>query len=317
VTIPLPAGQTPYVTSDQLLNGSWPTGVSFASLPPGRTTTDNQHIAAVTSIAAQATSQADAYCNQPLRCTLTSEFFHGPGDSDARVTVQVGAGMGRVVLQRLPVLMIDKVQVSPNRAFPRQWTVVPANNYVPEYPALGLYNSIAPSAGGQGGQAILVAPGYINWCSGRNGLAIQVDYTHGWPHCSLTASATAATSILTVDDCSGWAITTAAGSGASGVIYDGGNQEAFHVTASSVTAGPGTLTLSSPLQYSHGTGVMVSSFPQNIIWATALFAAAAALTRGATATTLQTAPGMGTGTKGPEELANEAEVLLHPYRRVI
>jgi hypothetical protein len=316
VSIPLPAGQTPYVTADQLLNGSWPTGVSFASLPPGRTVTDSQHYSAVSLIAAQATSQADAYCNQPLRCTLTNEFFHGPGDGDARVTVQAGSGLGRVVLQRLPVLMINSVQVSPN-TFPRQWTVVPSGYYSPEYPALGLYDSIAPSAGGQGGQAILVQQGYISWCYGRSGTAIQVNYTHGWPHCSLTAAATAGTSVLTVDDCTGWGITTAAGTGASGVIYDGGNQEAFHCSASSVTSGPGTLTLSSPLLYSHAAQIMVSSFPQNIVWATAMFAAAAALTRGATATTVQDAPGRGSGTKGPEELANEAEVLLHPYRRTI
>jgi hypothetical protein len=316
--VPLPAGQTPYVTADQLLNGMWPTGISWASLPPGRTITDEQKYAAVTSVCAEGTSECDGFCNLPLRCTATNEIFHGPGDSDLRVTVQTGSGLGRIVLQRLPVLAITNVQVAPNRVFPRQWTTVPSGYYEPEYPALGLYDSIAPSAGGQGGQAILIAPPYINWALGRNGYVIQVSYTHGWPHGSLTAPFTAGTSTISVDDCTGWGITTPAGTGAAGVIYDGatGSQEAINCNSSSVLAGPGTLTLASPLQYAHSAGVMVSSFPQDIIWAASLFASAAALTRGATSTTIQEAPGRGAGVS-TASLAGEAELKLRPYRRTI
>lgn len=314
--VPLPAGQTPYVTADQLLNGQWPTGLSWASIPPGRTVTDAQKYAAVTSICAEATAECDAYCNMPLRCTLTTETFHGPGDSDARVTVQTGSGLGRITLQRLPVLAITNVQVAPNRVFPRQWLTVPSGYYEPEYPALGLYNSVAPSAGGQGGQAILVAPSYISWCMGRNGYVINVTYYHGWPHCSLTANALQGAESISVDDCTGWGITTVAGTGAAGVIYDSGSQEAVNCSASSVTTGPGTLTLASPLASAHSAGVMVSSFPQDIIWACALFSAAAALTRGATATTIQDAPGRGAG-MSTATLAGEAELKLRPYRRTV
>jgi hypothetical protein len=313
VTIPLPPGQTPYVTADQLLNGSWPTGVSWASIPPGRTVTDAQRFAAVTTLCAEGTSEADGYCNMPLRCTATTEFFHGPGDGAARVTIQSGSGLCRIELQRLPVLAITAVQVSPN-TFPRQWTVLPAGYYAPEYPALGLYNSIAPSAGGQGGQAILIAQGYVR--PYRYGTVIQVSYTHGWPHSSLTANATGNPSQISVDDCSGWAITNAAGQGAAGVIYDGANQEAIKCTTSSALAGPGTLTLASPLVNDHPAGIMVSSFPQDIIWASALFASAAALTRGATSTTIQEAPGRGSG-MSTAALAGEAELKLKPYRRTI
>ena len=317
MAVPLPAGQTPYVTADQLLNGMWPTGISWASLPPGRTVTAEQRYAAVSSACAEGTSECDGFCNMPLRCTLTTEFFHGPGDSDARVTVQPGSGLGRIVLQRLPVLMINSVQVSPN-TFPRQWTTVPDGYYAPEYPALGLYDSIAPSAGGQGGQAILVQQGYISWALGRSGFAIMVQYTHGWPHTSLTAAATAGANTVDVDDCSGWGITTAAGTGAAGVVYDGAisGQEAIKCSSASVTAGPGTLTLASNLQYTHNAGVMVSSFPQDIIWASALFSSAAALTRGATSTTIQEAPGRGAGVS-TASLAGEAELKLRPYRRTI
>jgi hypothetical protein len=318
VTIPLPAGQTPYITSTMLTDGSWPTGVSFASIPPGRLATDAQRQAAAASLAAEATSEADSYCNQPLRCTLTTEFFHGPGDY--RVEIQTGSGLCRVILQRLPILGINSVMVSPN-TFPRQWVTVPDGYYAPEYPALGLYDSIAPSAGGQGGQAILIAQGYVNWCLGRHGFAIQVQYTHGWPHCGLTAPAEAGAEEITVDDCTGWAVTTAAGTGAAGVIYDSGGQEALKVTEASVTAGPGTLTLATALSYAHDAGVMASSFPQNIIWGTALFAASAALTRGATATTVQEAPGRGSGSGGgpasQSGLKGQAQKLLAAYRRTI
>jgi hypothetical protein len=318
MTIPLPAGQVPYVTADQLLNGTWPTGVSFASLPPGRTVTDAQRFAAVTALCAEATSEADSYCNQPLRCTLTTELFHGPGDF--RFEIQPGSGMGRIILQRLPVLMINSVQVSPN-VFPRQWQTVPEGYYEPEYPALGLYGSVAPSAGGQGGQAILISPAYVGWRLGRYGLAVLVQYTHGWPHCALTAPAAAEATEITVDDCTGWGITTLAGTGAAGVIYDSASQEPASAAASSVTAGPGTLTLAAPLQYAHEAGVMVSSFPQNIIWGTALFAASAGLTRGATATTIQEAPGRGSGSGGGDMsqpgLKAQARKMLAAYRRTI
>lgn len=314
--VPLPAGQTPYVTADQLLNGQWPTGISWASLPPGRTVTGEQKYAAVSSVCAEGTAECDAYCNMPLRCTLTTETFHGPGDGDARVTVQNGSGLGRIVLQRLPVLAITSVQVAPNAVFPRQWTTVPSGYYETEYPALGLYNSIAPSAGGQGGQAILIAPPYVNWRLGRNGFVIQPTYYHGWPHCSLTAAAESGATEISVDDCTGWGITTQAGTGAAGVVYDSGQQEAVNCDSSSVITGPGTLTLASPLTYAHNAGVMVSSFPQDIIWASALFTSAAALTRGATSTTVQEAPGRGSGVS-VASLAGEAELKLRPYRRTV
>jgi hypothetical protein len=227
----------------------------------------------------------------------------------------VGSRLLRVILQRLPVLVITGVQISPN-IFPRQWTVLPDGYYSPEYPALGLYDSIAPSAGGQGGQAILISQGYVSWRLGRYGFAVQVSYVHGWPHCSLTSSAAADAETVSVDDCTGWGVTTAAGTGAAGVAYNGGSQEGLKVTGTSVASGPGTLTLAAPLQYSHPAGVMVSSFPQNIIWGAALLSAGAALTRGATATTIQEAPGRSSGST-PQSKTDAAHKLLHPYRRTV
>ena len=104
------------------------------------------------------------------------------------MTIQVGAGNGRVILPRWPVLSITQVQVSPN-AFPRQWTTVPAGYYDVEHPVSGLYGTVAPTAsGGDGGQSILISAGYVNWCNGRNGVLLRVTYINGWPHTSLTSA---------------------------------------------------------------------------------------------------------------------------------
>jgi hypothetical protein len=95
----------------------------------------------------------------------------------------------------------------------------------------------------------------------------------------------------------------------------GGGQEGITVTAASETSGPGTLTLASPLNYAHEGGIMVSALPSTVIWATALLAGAAALTRGATATTVQTTGGKQQVTESG--LRAQARMLLNTFRRTI
>jgi hypothetical protein len=128
--------------------------------------------------------------------------------------------------------------------------------------------------------------------------------------------------VLQVDDCTGWAVTNDIGlTGARGTIYDpGGNQESLTASASTVTSGPGTLSLQSAVQYAHPVNTMFSTMPPTIQWACALYSASIALTRGATATSVHTIPGAGAGTpalRGPDSLLEEAELLLHSYKRVI
>lgn len=319
MTIFWPAGQTPYVTPDQLYSASgatqWPIGLSFGTLPDlssGYATTD-QNQAVLSMLCAQATTDAETIVNQPLRCTLTTEELEGP---QFRVTVQWHSRNGRIICDRWPVLGVTDVQVSPNAVFPRSWTPVPAGHYEPEFPVQGLYgtNTAIP---GEGGQSIIVAPGYINWDLGREGYRVKITYYAGWPHTCLTASAAAGATSITVDDCTGWAITSGNASTTAAVVYDalGGGQEPVTATKASATAGPGTLTLSAPLAYSHAAGIMVSSMPQQAIWATAMLAGAAALTRGATATTSQTISGhhasAGSG------LRKQAAELLGALRKTI
>ena len=269
-----------------------------------------------------ATSQVNGEMNFPLHAVLSTEQTQGP---DYYVTVQNSTGMGRVILSRWPVTSIVSVSVAPAAQFPRQWTSVPAGYWTPERPVIGRFNSNTAGGSGEGGQAILIAPNYINWCGGRNGVAVMVEYYYGWPHTHLTAAASAGTTTLAVGDVTAWAPFTAGEPGAEGIVYDNlGGQEAVTVTSATATngssppVGPGTLTLSAATAYAHPTvGTMVSCLPSDVIWASALFAGAEALTRGAQATVVQSVPGHGAGLTGSEALRHQACAILSRFKRTI
>lgn len=323
MTTPLPVGPlTPYITPSLLTSA--PTGISWSTIPPGKNVTAEQRYAEQLNICMRATGEADLYCNQVLRATMDTELHQGP---NFRITIQNSTGNARMILDRWPVVTITQIQVSPN-AFPRQWTTVPTGMYDVENPVMGLYGTTAPSASGEGGQAILIAPGFISWACGRNGYLAKVTFINGWPHTSLTQPVAAGATTIAVDDCTGWAITVDAGqSGATGVMYDMGSQEVVQVTAASVASGPGTLTLASALQYAHAAGVLVTTLPGAIQEAVIWFATAQALTRGATSTTIPVISGGGGGGaanpgaspnwNSPSGLVDRGRRLLVPFKRVI
>jgi hypothetical protein len=330
---PWPPGHCPYVTPDQLLSASgasqWPTGVQWGKLPDMSTGTADypQRFAVLANLCLLGTSRVEEILNQPIRATQTTEELAGP---NFRVTMQYSSGNGRFIAARWPVIQVLSMSVSPNNAWPRQFTALPAGNYEPEYPVDGLFGVGVPSAGA-GGQGILFAPGWagfpvsagFGWpggaLTGRFGFRVSCTYMSGFPHCALSASATAGTSAITVDDCTGWVLTGTNGQaiGAAGIIYDamGGGQEGIQVTAASAVTGPGTLTLASPLSFSHEPPLAVSAMPGSVIWATALLAAEAALTRGFTATTVQTTGGRQQAGRGGLEA--QAKSLINTYRRTI
>jgi hypothetical protein len=302
---------TPYITQDALQRE--PLGIAWGSLIP-RSGSPLDLANVLTDLCEQATALVDGHCNQPLRATLNTEELTGPGGN--RVGVDPNTRVATCVMRRGPVLQVTGVQVCPARAFPRAWTPVPAGNFAPASPVIGMYGTSSPADSGEGGQAVVIAPGWVTWTEGRHGTQIQVSYVNGWPHTSLTANAAAGASSVAVDDCTGWAPAATGEPGAVGVLYDAGAQEAVTVTGASAVSGPGTLTLSAPLGYSHNAGVLLTTMPGQIRWATALFAAAQALTRGATTTTIQTTTGQAAGSKGMRELAVDARSALTPFRRV-
>ena len=272
----------------------------------------------------------DGYINQVLRATVDVELFHGP---DYHVNVGPAAGGSspspywgnygfntRLTASRWPVLEVTKVQTCPNNVWPRTWTVLPTGYAEPEKPPIGIYGSIAPGGSADGGQGIIVAPGYVNWSLGRNGWAILVTYLNGYPHCSLTSAVAAGATSLPVNDTTGWAISNYYGTytGATGVIKDSGWQEAVHVTTASTTSGPGNLTISAGLGYDHAAGTLVSTIPATVEQACILFCTAEALTRGATTTTIHDIGGHAQFTGGDiNGLIVQGELMLHPYRRTI
>lgn len=238
-----------------------------------------------------------------------------------------GPKLGRFICNRWPVTQVLSVSTCPNGLFPRQYTAVPPGMYEPEIPILGVYGSNVPDpSGGDGGQAILIAPGYVNWALGRNGWRVQVRYITGWPHTCLTQAGTAGALTMAVDDICGWApVLSPQGvtQGATGLVYDslGGGQESVTCIGAvpaipGAVSGPGTLSLAAPTNYAHQPGIMVSTMPETVIWGTAMLCAADAITRGAQATTITTTGGrqqMAT----PDWLCKQAENRIRSLRRTV
>lgn len=327
MTMPVPLGLTPYISPATLTQAS--TGVDYSSIPATPNFDPQANNSELWNICQRATAMADQYCNQVLRATLDTEVMRGP---DYRVTVGPQAGgayptpywgnagsNARMIMSRWPVLAVNGIKVSPNN-FPRNWVTVPANNYEPELPPYGIFNSVAPGDDAYGGQAIIMGAGYVGWNYGRNGYVLQVSYTNGWPHTSLTTVAPAGAETISVADTTGWAVSNYEDTvtGATGVFKDGGQQEAGSVVSASTTSGPGTLTLSSPLQFTHQGGVVFSTLPGAIEQACILFGAGQALVRGATTTTIHAIGGHAQSSGADfSELNLEGEILLHPFRRSV
>lgn len=309
---------TPYVTPDMLINA--PTGVAWDIIPYPQAIqalqTEEQY-----NICVRATGLIDLYCNQPLRATVDTEQLDGP---DFRLTVQQSTGNARAILQRWPVLSVLGAAWSPAASLPRTWTQVPASACDVETPIIGLYGTSAPSSAGEGGQAVYVGNGAVNWSLGRNGFRLAVTYENGWPHSSLTQAATAPTTTLHVDDVTAF-------TGATAMIYDGSVTETIQVTSvtanttfvapitgASVAAGPGTLNLASAISNNHASGIVVSALPQSVMWATILAGTAQALESGINAITIQNVNGSQTvGGHGVEQLEIDWRKIVFPLKRTI
>lgn len=298
-----------------------PTGVPWSIIPFPKATSAQQ-LAEQTNVCFRATSIVDGYVNQVLRCTINNENISGPGNF--RVNIQNGTGNVRMLLRRWPVTQILAVQVTNNATFPRQFRTVPAGFFDIEHPVLGVFTNTAPTSSADGGQSILIAPGFADWSQGRDGFRFLVSYLNGWPHCGLTTAISAGSTTIPVDDVTGW-------TGAFGTLYDGAQTETFTVTSVAATTpltlpnnvgtaqtGPGTLTLSAPLLNAHPVGAVATTLPGSIIWATTLAATAQALEAGISSVSIQNIPGsLTTGGHGVTDLKTEYELLLDPYKRVL
>jgi hypothetical protein len=309
--VPVVGPGAPYITPLTLTAA--PTGISWSSIP-AMGATAAQQLAEQLNICVRATAMIDSFCNQPLRATVDVEELTGPGDFRCQ---NQPTGVTRLLLSRSPVLSVVSGQVSSAAAFPRSWQTIAANQFEVEQALIGVYGTTAPGSSGGGGQAVLLAPGWVTWLFGRLSSRVQVTYINGWPHAALTGAAAAGASTLTVDDITGW-------TGAAGNISDSAFQEFVSVTAvtpttSGAISGPGTLTLSSALVYGHDKGTLVSTLPASVVQAAIYLCVGQALTRGATATTVQAISGgsTGGGTATQTSYADMAKALIAPFKRVI
>lgn len=297
---------------------SAPTGISWSIIPFPKANSAEQ-AAEQMNMCIRATGIVNSYCNQVLRATIDTEVVNGP---DLRMNVMNNStGNTRIILSQWPVINVLQVAVSPN-TFPRQWQAVPSNMYGVERPPVGVYGTTAPSSAGNGGQSILLGAGYINWANGRYGYTSSITYNSGWPHTALSAPATAGTQTVSVSDVTAF-------TGAAAYVFDGSQTEAVTVSSvaantpfqlpygGTVPAGPGTLTLSAPLSFDHGSGIVLSALPQDIMWATILATTVQALEAGITAVSIQNLPGtQTTGGMGILALEQEYQRILNPYKRV-
>lgn len=288
-----------------------PLGISWSTIPSFNATSEEQ-LAEQTNICNRASATADARCNQTLRAANNTEDIEGP---DYRLTIRQ-TQVARVFPSEWPVLEITQIQYGLAGGFPLSLTTLASTQYRVSQRLTGP-SGVGPSVGqGVGPSEILIAPGIVSWDAGRYGYLVRVSYVAGWPHAGLTAAATASATTVSVDECAGFA---AGGLSTVATIYDGASTETVTVTAASASSGPGTLTLSAGLQYAHAAGVLCSTLPGNVQWAVMLYAAAEALERGATATTVPAMPGSESSGGGPssQTFRVEADRLLAPFARVI
>lgn len=296
-----------------------PTGVPWDIIPqPGSEGTPAQ-AAELLNICWRATNMVDAIAGQPLRSTVSVEQVQGP---DTRLTVD-SSGVARAMLSRWPVTQVLAGRVSPRAAIPRSWSSIPVTAIALEDPPMTLLSPVVEGAAGAGGNAVLIAPGYVSWAAGRNGFTTEISYLNGWAHAGVTGSVTAGAQTVPVDDVTGMA-------GATCFFYDGASTETVTVTAAvaanpvalpaggTVQAGPGTVTLAAPLAFSHSAGTVVSALPQDVAWATILLAACQVLAEGATAVAIPDIAGsLTSGGRGMEDLKVDAEVILATYHRIL
>ena len=224
-----------------------PLGISWSTL--GATNTLNpsppEMEAAITSVAWQASGEADGEAGQTLRATLATETLYAPSH---RVGIWQ-SGLARFIASQNPVLKVVQAQVALAGQLPSTtWTQVPLGAAYPEEEPYGIYNSTAPGAAHGGGQGILISAVYVNWSLGRRGIRVQCSYLAGWPHTYLTASANPGDDSIEVDDVTAW-------SGAVGWIPDGGQTE---IVACGLATSSGAPAYNAAVNYTPGAFVSLS-----------------------------------------------------------
>lgn len=200
-------------------------------LPAG---TADQQAAALATLIARASAEADRICRQPLGATRNVE--------DARLRVNRD-GMVIFPARHRPILTLDAAAIG---STPATATAVVDGSRV----RIGDTTIEIPAAGA----AYFVPGGPLPGLSSGGKVYVRADYVSGFPHGFLTANAGAGGTTLTVDNPLGII------AGARLGIYDDLKSET--VVAAAPAAG-NVVTLAAPLAYAHtaSEGVGVSALP--------------------------------------------------------
>jgi hypothetical protein len=322
-------GLTPYITPAMLLNSNF--GISWKSFPANGSS-DPEQTAALLDVCSVVTSEMDTIANLTLRATVDTETEYGP---DWIITM-LPNGWSRFRLSNWPITQIVGAQVSPSSAVPPNWTTIPIDAIQTEHAALPNQDSIIPSGASPGATAALLAPGYVDWSNGRKGWLVQVTTINGFPMAGIDQTAAVGSKSIHVDDVTGWWNPTVS-LGGRGVIYDPPFREVIEVVGAKQDdgstvlgiSGPGTLTLSQGLQFTHtplvgsttsaDQRILVSSMPPALVQAGQYLSVHYGLIRGTTAAVVQTGRGqvMTSGLKGAMDWYTQAERIIERFGRVL
>ena len=319
------AGLTPYLTPAMLLSTSY--GISWKTFPTQGASAPDQ-LAAQLDICAAVTSTMDTLANQTLRANLDIEQVFGP---DFVITI-LPNGWVRFRLSHWPILQLVSARWSSAGNAPPTWSNIPVAGMITEHAGLPTYGTTVPAGAGPGPTAALIPPGYIDWSNGRKGYLVQITSVNGFPVAGIDMDAVAGATTIHVDDITGWYNSTL-GQGARGTIFDPPWRETVTVAGATpdtagVMQGPGTLTLTSGLQFEHSPSIdqtmeanqtiLLSAMPQALIQAGFYLATHFGLIRGATAAVQQSSRGQVTtsGMAGAMDWYARAEKIIERYGRV-
>lgn len=287
--VPTYAARVPYITAAEYLAA--PTGVDLSALVIMGT--QQQQEDALVQVIARASSVIDTFCRKVLAATVDTQAGR----------YRLRNGIMRVPLDNTPIVEVLSIQVGTQ---PSNLTALSdlSNVWidrktvsVPVFPSplsQAPWVSTSPSSGWESTDRVFSVISYVN----------------GYPNCLLSASVTAGSSSMTVNNATGIV------PGLTVTVYDSGVSE--QVVVSSVIGN--VVTIVGTFENAHATGVAVSALPPAVKQAAILITSGLIKTRGDDAFLMPEGGGQESGVAAIAGHAGEdfdlAEGLLVPYGRV-
>ena len=282
----------PYLTLQEFKNA--PTALDYGNLVVGGNQAAQD--AELTNAITRASSYIDQYCNQILGATLDTE--------QQRVRIRPD-GTIRFHPKYNPIVALTAFSYGYN---PMLMTTVtdPSIAWMEEQQVIMPYTEIALNQSSQGPLGF----GYPS--TSRAETYIKYTYVNGWANSTLTSTATAGATSLTLN--TGLGITA----GCSLRIYDGASTELVTV-ADNYTFGSATVPLTAAIAYTHSAGVSVSNLPAAIKEAAILMTSAYLKIRGDASMVMEVTSTPTRQIEGSAAVGNDVahvQQILKPFVRI-